>query len=89
MAPFLSYTPDNAMTHYTPDGIGNRIFVVSVLDPLPANGQDTAAWLEQMAGQLAPNYGKLLDHGSVKSDGDRANISYRHALTYARIIKHL
>ena len=77
------------MTHYIPDGIGNRIFVVSVLDPLPANGQDTAAWLEQMAGQLAPNYGKLLDHGSVKSDGDRANISYRHALTYARIIKHL
>ena len=68
---------DNAMTHYTPDGIGNRIFVVSVLDPLPANGQDTAVWLEQMAGQLAPNYGKLLDHGSVKSDGDRANISYR------------
>ncbi|WP_455002443.1 hypothetical protein [Cardiobacterium hominis] len=68
---------DNAMTHYTPDGIGNRIFVVSVLDPLPANGQDTAAWLEQMTGQLAPNYGKLLDHGSVKSDGDRANISYR------------
>ena len=68
---------DNVMTHYIPDGIGNRIFVVSVLDPLPANGQDTAVWLEQMAGQLAPNYGKLLDHGSVKSDGDRANISYR------------
>ena len=58
---------DNAMTHYTPDNIGDRIFMVSVLNPLPSNGQDTAAWLEQMAGQLAPNYGKLLDRGSVRT----------------------
>jgi len=34
---------DNLMTHYTPENIGDRIFMVSVLDPLPDDGKSYVA----------------------------------------------
>ena len=68
---------DNLMTHYTPDNIGDRIFMVSVLDPLPDDGKDEVAWLTMMADKLAPNYGEVLQRGEAGAGRGIATAIYR------------
>ena len=65
------------MTHYTPDNIGDRIFMVSVLDPLPDDGKDEVAWLTMMADKLAPNYGEVLQRGEAGAGRGIATAIYR------------
>ena len=68
---------DNLMTHYTPDNISDRIFMVSVLDPLPDDGKDEVAWLTMMADKLAPNYGEVLQRGDAGAGRGIATAIYR------------
>ncbi|PAT34104.1 hypothetical protein [Vandammella animalimorsus] len=44
---------------YSPAGLGERIFMVVALDPLPMQGQTPQQWTQAMAEQLSQGYGKI------------------------------
>ena len=65
------------LTHYQPQDIGDRVFMLSVLTPLPDGGKRSADWLTAVAPQFAGQYGKVLEHGTAEQAGDLANMTYR------------
>ena len=68
---------ENNLTHYQPQDIGDRVFMLSVLTPLPDGGKRSADWLTAVAPQFAGQYGKVLEHGTAEQAGDLANMTYR------------
>ena len=67
----------NNLTHYQPQDIGDRVFILSALTPLPDGGKRSADWLTAVAPQFAGQYGKVLEHGTAEQAGDLANMTYR------------
>ncbi|MDO4683459.1 MAG: hypothetical protein Q4B17_11835 [Lautropia sp.] len=51
--------PQSGFVVYTPRGIGQRVFMVLALTPLPAEGKSLDAWGAAMAENLSPRYGKI------------------------------
>lgn len=68
---------ENNLTHYQPQDIGDRVFILSALTPLPDGGKRSADWLTAVAPQFAGQYGKVLEHGTAEQAGDLANMTYR------------
>ena len=68
---------ENNLTHYQPQDIGDRVFILSALTPLPDGGKRSADWLTAVAPQFAEQYGKVLEHGTAEQAGDLANMTYR------------
>ncbi len=68
---------ENNLTHYQPQDIGDRVFILSALTPLPDGGKRSADWLTAVAPQFAGQYGKVLEHGTAEQAGNLANMTYR------------
>ena len=65
------------LTHYQPKQLGDRVFILTALTPLPDGGMTRTAWLEKMAAELATNYGTVIEHDAVDSAGDLVLTNYR------------
>lgn len=51
--------PQSGFVVYTPRGIGQRVFMVLALTPLPADGKSLDAWGTAMADNLSGRYGRI------------------------------
>ena len=68
---------ENNLPHYQPQDIGDRVFILSALTPLPDGGKRSADWLTAVAPRFAGQYGKVLEHGTAEQAGNLANMTYR------------
>lgn len=74
----------------SPKGLGNQVFMVVRLDPLPMQGLAPAQWLQQTAAQLSQSYGRVDEAGTpVSQQGLWSTTDRLHAGGKALVVTYV